>query len=495
MQIHKPRSQPPQDDGVLAGAGASTAPFHWLQAGLLVACVVTLASLFGVWTRLAGQLAVFWPANALLLGVLLRFPRLDTASGWIGGAAGYMVGGWIAGDGLAALVLLTLGNFLSVVTGYLLLARLGPDDRRLAKPASVLMLVWVIFLSAGASGLGGTLIGPLVFNSPAIESGMAWFVSEVVNYIAILPAVLTIPVRRLARPVPRQWRAGHGRHLRRALPLASLAVSLGLALVVGGPGAIAFPVPALLWCGMAYGLFGTSVLTLLTTTWMLLAISKGQLDMSVQVDTPQMLMSVRLGVTLIALSPIAVASAMATHTALTRRLRHMAEHDPLTGTMNRRAFSDHAGQALRQARIARAPAGLLILDIDHFKSVNDSYGHAAGDLVIVHIANCLRRHLPEGPPLLGRLGGEEFAVLLPYCTRQQTLEIAERMRQACAETAVDIGDGRLVTATASIGACVALPAIEQLDQMLQCADGALYQAKHDGRNRVILAEWVASVER
>lgn len=488
MLTQEPHSELPYSATGYGSAAPGPASLHWLQIGLLTAAAVLLASLFGVWTRLAGQLAVFWPANALLLGLLLRFPRLDTPAGWLGAAAGYLISGWIAGDGAQALVLLTVGNFVSVVTGYLLLARLSPDDRRLTGPVSVLLVAWVIFVAAIASGLAGSVIGPLAFDGSALDSGLSWFVSESVNYIAILPAVLTFP-SAMPRWLARRWRDGDPRkRVRRVLPLIGLLVSLALALVVGGPGAIAFPVPALLWCGMSYGLFATSMLTLCTTTWTLLAISKGHLDMSISIESPQLLMSIRLGVTLIALSPIAVASAMAAHTRLTTRLRHMAEHDELTGIMNRRAFTEHASVALIEARKSHAPAGLLILDIDRFKSVNDTYGHAAGDLVIVHIADCLRRQLPAGARLLGRVGGEEFAALLPDTTRAQTVEIAERMRLACAETAVDIGDSRLITATVSIGVCFAQPGIESLGQLLQCADQALYQAKRDGRNRVVVRD-------
>lgn len=491
MQIQEPRSEPPHGGSPhhLAPSATSSST-RWLQNSLLLACVVLLASLFGVWTRLAGQLAVFWPANALLLGLLLRFPRLDTPSGWVGAALGYLLGGWLVGDTIPVIVMLTLGNFVSVIAGYVLMMRLSPDDRRLAGPGSVLLVVGAIFVASVAAGLGGSLIGPMVFGHATVKAGLAWFVSEAVNYIAILPAILTLP-SSLARPVARQWRGSERGRLQRALPLLSLLASLALAVTVGGPGAIAFPVPALLWCAMSYGLFATSMLTLVTTTWTLLAISKGQLDLLIAINEPHMMMSVRVGVTLIALSPIAVASAVAAHTALMLRLRHMAEHDPLTGTMNRRAFAEHAGLALRQARAAGKPVSLMILDIDHFKAVNDTYGHATGDLVIVHIAACLRQQLPAGQPLLGRLGGEEFAVLLPDFTRERALEVAERVRQACAETGVDVGDGRVVKVTASIGACVATPAIEELDQLLQRADQALYQAKRDGRNRVIVRDWLA----
>lgn len=464
-----------------------TGPVGMLVVGLLVAAIMVLACLFGVWTRLSGQLAVFWPANALLLGLFLRFPRLDIAAGWIGAAIGHLLSGHLVGDALPISVLLTLTNFASVVCGYLLLAQPGgADARRLHGVPGVLVLLGCVGLASAAGGVAGALVGPVAFGGTALDSAQAWFVSELVNYIAILPAVLSLPTQQ-HREIVRQWRANTPR-LRRIAPLLGLLLSLAAAVAVGGPGAMAFPVPALLWCGMRYGVFSTALLTLLTTTWTLVAISKGILDTAVHIETPQMLMSVRLGVTLIALSPIAVASAMAANRALMARLLHMAEHDPLTDTMNRRAFAEHAGGALRQARASGDAVGLLVLDIDRFKSVNDTYGHAVGDRVIALVAEIAGQHLPPGPRLLGRLGGEEFAVLLPHCGRAQTQELAERMCQACAQTPVDLGQGRTVAITVSIGACVSEHAAHKLDRLLQLADRALYEAKNGGRNRVVLRE-------
>ncbi|WP_326536758.1 GGDEF domain-containing protein [Pseudorhodoferax sp.] len=478
----------PHTLGPPAVAGLPASPGQLLAGGVLIALIMTAVCLFGVWTRLAGQLAVFWPANALLLGLFLRFPRLDTAFGWIGAVVGHLLAGYLAGDALPISVLLTLTNFACVVSGYLLLAQpFGADARRLHDVAGVLQLVAIVFVASAAGGLAGSVVGPIAFGGSAVESGLAWFVSELVNYIAILPAVLSIPTQQ-HREVVRQWRKSMP-PLRRAAPLVALLLSMAAAVAVGGPGAVAFPVPALLWCGMRYGVFSTAMLTLLTTTWTLVAISKGVLNTSVQIETPHMLMSVRLGVTLIALSPIAVASAMAANRSLMARLLHMAEHDPLTGTMNRRAFATHAGQALEAARGARQGVGLLVLDIDRFKNVNDTYGHSVGDQVIVLVADVVGGQLPDGgPPLLGRLGGEEFAVLLTGVDSEQARQMAERMRQACAQTAVDLGQGRTTGFTVSIGACVEQPAHATLDRLLQAADRALYEAKRTGRNRVVLTD-------
>ncbi len=449
---------------------------------LLVGAVVLLASLFGVWTRLAGQLAVFWPANALLLGLLVRFPRLDNTAGWIGAVLGYLAGGYLAGDPLRASVLLTLGNFASVVTGYLLLARLGPQHRRLAAPTSVLHLVWVASAAALAAGLAGAAIGPTLFAADPLPSGLGWAVSEIVNYIAILPAMLSLPQRQ-GLPTGRPRWPG----LRQSAPFVGLLVSLALALWIGGPGAVVFPVPALLWCAMRYGVFVTSLLTLACTAWTLAAMTHGILDMFMRIDTPATLMSIRLGVALVALSPIAVAGITAANRTLLARMLHMANHDPLTGTMNRRAFAECARTQIDALRAAARPAALLLADIDRFKAVNDVHGHGAGDLVLVQVAQRLVQRRGATAPVVGRVGGEEFAVLLPDADAREARRVAEALRQASATEAVVLEDGRSLTVTLSIGVCVQPLAQESLERMFKSADRALYAAKNAGRDRVVLA--------
>jgi diguanylate cyclase (GGDEF)-like protein len=127
-----------------------------------------------------------------------------------------------------------------------------------------------------------------------------------------------------------------------------------------------------------------------------------------------------------------------------------------------------------------------MLDIDHFKSINDTYGHGAGDQVLSKLAGSMRSGLREDD-VLGRLGGEEFAVLLAGCPPEQATVIAERVRSIFATTIVDLYDGRRVTATVSIGLAVAEAAPSSLESLMLAADNALYVAKSTGRNRVVRA--------
>lgn len=164
-------------------------------------------------------------------------------------------------------------------------------------------------------------------------------------------------------------------------------------------------------------------------------------------------------------------------------LKRLATLDSLTGLLNRRAFEEAAIERLRHADRRSEPLGLLLLDLDHFKQVNDRHGHAAGDRALEEAARRIHAALAPGE-LAARMGGEELAVLL-LGDRGAVAERAERLRIAIAETPVVIGDGCSLQLTASIGVAGREPGGASLDGLLSAADRAMYRAKTGGRNRVV----------
>lgn len=166
------------------------------------------------------------------------------------------------------------------------------------------------------------------------------------------------------------------------------------------------------------------------------------------------------------------------------RLELMAFSDPLTGLLNRRGIEQEIAAEL--ARLARqefaAPLSVVLLDLDHFKAVNDRFGHLGGDCVLQELAALM-------PPALrpfdrvGRLGGEEFLVLLPHTTYDQAVLIAERLRSRIAMSAFEFND-RLITITASLGVASTSSRNGSWIELMRDADAALYRAKAEGRNQV-----------
>ncbi|CAN5245475.1 GGDEF domain-containing protein [soil metagenome] len=163
------------------------------------------------------------------------------------------------------------------------------------------------------------------------------------------------------------------------------------------------------------------------------------------------------------------------------RAVHVASLDSLTGTANRGKFLDIAERLLRRCREERAPLSLVMFDLDHFKSINDTHGHMAGDEVIRIFVESTRKSLRPND-LIGRYGGEEFAVVLPGTTTEAAYVIADRIRHAFADTARLLGEGQ-IRATVSGGVAAALEATT-IPELIDAADRALYRAKNLGRNRI-----------
>ncbi|HEX9360303.1 MAG TPA: GGDEF domain-containing protein [Bradyrhizobium sp.] len=161
-----------------------------------------------------------------------------------------------------------------------------------------------------------------------------------------------------------------------------------------------------------------------------------------------------------------------------------ASMDPLTGMFNRRGFAEATSRVIEREATAGRPVTVLIFDIDHFKSINDRFGHPAGDEILKLFAAIVINSL-RITDLSGRIGGEEFAALLT-CSLDEAVVVAERVREAFANSGIAVEDGPVDT-TVSIGVAGG-PAGTELEVLLAAADAALYQAKRGGRNRVVAGE-------
>jgi two-component system cell cycle response regulator len=166
------------------------------------------------------------------------------------------------------------------------------------------------------------------------------------------------------------------------------------------------------------------------------------------------------------------------------RLEEMAATDKLTGLYNRRYFDRHMHVMLGKAHSQDRRLALMILDVDHFKAVNDTHGHDAGDLVLKEFSARLKRNI-RGVDLACRFGGEEFVVLMPDTDQNQAEAVAERVRQAVAERAFEVPGGRSLWITVSAGVALRESDSDTAETLIKRADVALYRAKREGRNRVV----------
>ncbi|OXM14309.1 histidine kinase N-terminal 7TM domain-containing diguanylate cyclase [Paenibacillus herberti] len=176
------------------------------------------------------------------------------------------------------------------------------------------------------------------------------------------------------------------------------------------------------------------------------------------------------------------------HRNLQEQLHRMASLDSLTGILNRGAFLANTAEALAASVREQKPCSRTLFDLDHFKVINDTYGHEAGDAALLKMVEVCRERLEPGM-LFARYGGEEFILLLPGLNGEQVVELAESIRQDAEQAELITTDGRIVRIRASFGAATVQDGRQaDYQEMFRRADLALYRAKEEGRNRVCLAD-------
>lgn len=164
---------------------------------------------------------------------------------------------------------------------------------------------------------------------------------------------------------------------------------------------------------------------------------------------------------------------------LEAKLQHLSETDELTGAYNRRKLLNGLSLSLDTYKTQQTPAVMVLMDVDYFKSINDTFGHLDGDKVLRGIASHARKNLREGD-LFARFGGEEFALLLPNTVLAEAEIIVERLRESIAQSSFLLGENLKVTV--SMGLSIIEPQDQAIESILHRADSALYKAKHNGRN-------------
>ena len=284
-------------------------------AMLVLGGAVLASAILGILLRPVGNLSAFWPANAVLLGLLVRFPRLARAGGWAAAAVAFVLADAATGSSWTKAGLLTLCNMVGAAVGYVFMARLTPKDRLLEGPAALVSVMLIVLAASTVTSVFGGLVNVLLFHGGPARGFFIWLATELANYIVILPIVLTFP----GPTALKRWFIGLIRtppKLSAAAPLITYVVCLAMVPMVGGPGALAFPVPSLLWCALTYGLAASALLTLSFAVWTLVILSMTTASLTHLSGLE--LVSLRLGVMLVALAPITVASAMAERNELLR---------------------------------------------------------------------------------------------------------------------------------------------------------------------------------
>lgn len=291
--------------------------YAWLYF-LVFGGTYSVLCIFGAGTANDKILWLIWPANPFMLGMLVRFPLLALPLGWVACLAGFAIAIPIIGCGLMTGAGLAAYNFGVVVIGYVLLSRLDRVDQRLQRLTSVFYLLFAVSAASIFAGIvGSLLIGPLFHDPAAVSSFRYWFSVELINQLAFLPIILSYPEGRKwgRRQLPQPT-------FHDQAPIIVLVLSAVTGIFFGGIGALAFPVPALLWCAISYRVFLTALLTFVFCIWAIMATTLGYIDVS-HVDQ-SLVLSISMGAALITLGPLIISTTTATRNEILDQLRQLA---------------------------------------------------------------------------------------------------------------------------------------------------------------------------
>lgn len=468
----------PPADGPQVRQGDNVAPrchLTQVRTAVVLGFVVFLACLAGIFSRLPGTLAVIWPANALLLGLLLRNRSSATVCAWLSTAIAYVTADLLTGSQLHVAVLLNAANLLGVLVGFYTVRRIRPDGGvGLDNGANAAWITCLAALSAASGATIGAVAVHTMFDEPLGHAWLGWFAVEFINYAVILPIVLCWPTRSIRA----QMAPFHTRNL--LVPTALMLVALPLAWFMAGVGSMAFTTPALIAAALSTDVFVTSLFVAAATVWSVVLIVSNGVALTTDAGTP-INPSALIGLALLAAGPLATASAMAERRRIDQALRRAMTQDDLTKAYRRGEFVRRAESALVATALIDRPSCLLMMDLDHFKRLNDTFGHPAGDRTLIAFADIVRACAGDAA-LFARLGGEEFAVLLPGSDCTAAMAVAEAIRARQEDFVSAEFDN--ATATVSIGlACSSTSAIT-LTKLMSLADAALYRAKATRRNTV-----------
>ena len=341
--------------------------------------------------------------------------------------------------------------------------------------ALLMVFCLVVMNSVAAAGLAST------------SEVRVWTACSVLGLIAVYAAIRSGWSRRFKDP---------------ALTLAQILYAItccAAAFVIAGPArGVTLPILAIILMFGIFGLTTRQMLGVLVYSLVAFGVASGVVAARDEPDYPTVVAAAYVGMVVVVLlsSTFLTTRVQSTREHLRRQkaelaqaleqIRQLATHDDLTGLLNRRAMLDR--MQLEQRRSLRSGSPLLIaqLDIDHFKAVNDTHGHAAGDLVLQSFADTVRRNVRD-TDVLARWGGEEFVLLLCDTPAADAVTLMERLRQAVQAMQVPVPQsGGPITVTVSIGLARHTPA-DPLAGTLERADQALYAAKAGGRNRVVPA--------
>ena len=451
-----------------------------VKRAILLFALAMLLSMVGLESRNLSSLSLFWPFNAIMLGLLIRFPLLDTRSTLLVIFPGMLSADLLYGTPPIIAAGLDMANLLFIACARSILLSshfTRPHPRRLQ---ALLNVFPASLVGAATCALAGAIVSKRYFEDELLKAWFSWFSEQMSTSILLLPLVISLPRRDELSQMLNTLRECS------ALPLLALIATSMAGIWIGGGGSMLFPLPALLWCAISYPLFVTCFLTMIIGISEIILVASNVLNIQGKDDLLRIdsLSSARLGVAAMLISPLIVAISSTSNKKLVARLTQRADYDLLTGALTRSGLASKL-ETLMTPR--HRPDGffgaVFVIDIDRFKNINDTFGHAAGDFVLAKTVECIHQSLHQ-TALISRMGGEEFLVLIEGVSQARAFLLANHLRQSIEQNRIVL-NGDDLSVTVSIGiSSVNLKSVKSLDESINKADEELYIAKSSGRNQV-----------
>jgi diguanylate cyclase (GGDEF)-like protein len=434
-----------------------------------------------------GYATAVWPPSGIAVAAVLLLGNRIWPAVWSGAAlVNFTVDGSILPGAFIA-----FGNSLEALTGAALIRREIGVFYEFDSGEDVVKFVVIAATSAivaATIGIASIAVHDPVPTLELAQNAWTWWEGDAIGIIMVTPLVMSWSVRE-----PRVWTR------QKKIEAAAFGLTLLVAarLIFGGDGEpfMVFPLvfmipPIIIWTAFR---FGQREVTLASTAACSVAIwytiqGRGPFALASLNETLLLLLAFVSTVVMtgLALSAVVAQRSRATE-ALQRALDDLAEQairDPMTGLFNRRFLREFLARELIRARRAGTGLAVIMMDLDHFKRVNDSFGHDAGDLVLIEVAAMLKKSI-RGSDIVCRFGGEEFVLVLTDATRASALRRCEEIRAAIGRLEPTHRGNSLGNPTASFGVALFPDHAEDADGLINASDAALYEAKNAGRDCIV----------
>lgn len=441
--------------------------------------VLTLAFCFaGGHLRIPQELSLFWPVNAILTAVIVRKPFLHRIRYYVVCLVAMTVNDTLFSGWAWLAVTLNIANILFIVIAVSMLVKQFHQATDKIRISNALRIFPACLLAAFVCASWGSIAQGIGMDTQFAIAWGDWFSEQFSTGLMLLPFLLACRWRTIFASgwsAPGKW-----------LPLLMVALSLVVGALMGGAGSLTFPVPALIWCAIVLPVSLTNFVILLTGISEIVLVSHGVMGIhgSETLLPLSPLASVRLGVATVVISPLIVAVSMDAIYQLNQRLALRANYDFLTRLLSRSGLYE---SLQNEPFVLQREAGVILLDVDYFKAINDNFGHDAGDGVLEEIG-CRLQKVVGARGRICRFGGEEFVVVTFGLPRQQLYQLAENIRQSIVNEKFWLS-GNQIAVTVSLGLAMGYAGEDRawpgvINRLISAADKNLYFAKRNGRNQV-----------